>query len=42
VPQGPAVGRGLRAALNAKLDGLTSDRDAELAQALAAARDTVA
>jgi len=37
VPEGPAIGRGLRAALAAKLDGHTSDREAELAQALAAA-----
>jgi tRNA nucleotidyltransferase (CCA-adding enzyme) len=42
VPEGPAVGRGLRAALHAKLNGLTDGRDAELACALAAARDTVA
>jgi tRNA nucleotidyltransferase (CCA-adding enzyme) len=40
IPEGPAVGRGLRAALAAKLDGLAGDREAELAQALAAARDT--
>ena len=39
VPQGPAVGRGLRAALAAKLDGLASDRDAELEVAVTAARD---
>jgi tRNA nucleotidyltransferase (CCA-adding enzyme) len=38
VRQGPAVGRGLRAALAAKLDGRASGRDAELAQALRAAR----
>jgi tRNA nucleotidyltransferase (CCA-adding enzyme) len=38
VPQGPAVGRGLRAALDAKLDGEVTDRDAELARALAVAR----
>jgi tRNA nucleotidyltransferase (CCA-adding enzyme) len=37
VPQGPAVGRGLAAALAAKLDGQAQDRDAELAQALRAA-----
>jgi tRNA nucleotidyltransferase (CCA-adding enzyme) len=37
VPQGPAVGRGLRAALHAKLDGRAGDREAELAAALAAA-----
>ncbi len=40
VPQGPAVGRGLRAALEAKLDGLVSGRDAELARAVEAAQDT--
>ncbi len=38
VPQGPAVGRGLRAALAAKLDGHAVGRDAELAVAVAAAR----
>ncbi len=37
VPQGPAVGRGLAAALRAKLDGETSGRDAELRIALDAA-----
>jgi tRNA nucleotidyltransferase (CCA-adding enzyme) len=37
VPEGPAVGRGLRAALDAKLDGGTSGRDSELAVALRAA-----
>jgi tRNA nucleotidyltransferase (CCA-adding enzyme) len=37
VPEGPAVGRGLAAALNAKLDGAAADRDAELRVALAAA-----
>lgn len=37
VPQGPAVGRGLSAALAAKLDGRARDRDAELAEALRAA-----
>jgi tRNA nucleotidyltransferase (CCA-adding enzyme) len=36
VPEGPAVGRGLRAALAAKLDGATSGRDSELAEALRA------
>jgi tRNA nucleotidyltransferase (CCA-adding enzyme) len=41
VPEGPAIGRGLRAALDAKLDGLAGDREAELAQALAAARGAV-
>ncbi|HEX5609338.1 MAG TPA: hypothetical protein VFX45_04510 [Solirubrobacterales bacterium] len=39
IPEGPAVGRGLAAALRAKLDGVVVDRDAELATALAAARD---
>jgi tRNA nucleotidyltransferase (CCA-adding enzyme) len=39
VPEGPAVGRGLTAALRAKLDGEVSGRDAELQLALAAARD---
>jgi tRNA nucleotidyltransferase (CCA-adding enzyme) len=38
VPRGPAVGRGLDAALSAKLDGGAADADAELAAALAAAR----
>jgi len=37
VPEGPAIGRGLRAALAAKLDGRASDRESELAQALNAA-----
>ena len=37
VPEGPAVGRGLDAALAAKLDGTASGRDAELRVALAAA-----
>ncbi len=40
VPQGPAVGRGLRAALAAKLDGRTSGREDELAQALQMARSS--
>ncbi len=34
VPQGPAIGRGLRAALAAKLDGGAPDREQELAEAL--------
>jgi tRNA nucleotidyltransferase (CCA-adding enzyme) len=38
VPEGPAVGAGLRAALAAKLDGAVSGRDAELDCALGAAR----
>ncbi len=39
VPQGPALGRGLAAALRAKLDGEIEGRDAELAAALTAARE---
>jgi tRNA nucleotidyltransferase (CCA-adding enzyme) len=39
VPRGPAVGRGLDAALRAKLDGDAAGAGAELAVALAAARD---
>ena len=38
VPQGPAIGRGLGAALAAKLDGQVSGREAELAEALRGAR----
>lgn len=38
VPAGPALGRGLRAALSAKLDGDVADREQELAVALEAAR----
>lgn len=38
VPEGPAVGRGLAAALAAKLDGRASGRDEELAAALEASR----
>lgn len=41
IPEGPAIGRGLRAALDAKLDGMATGRESELAQALAAARDDV-
>lgn len=37
VPEGPAIGRGLNAALAAKLDGRASGREAELRAALAAA-----
>ena len=37
VPQGPAIGRGLRAALAAKLDGVVDGREQELAEALSAA-----
>jgi tRNA nucleotidyltransferase (CCA-adding enzyme) len=40
VEQGPALGRGLRAALDAKLDGDASGREQELAVALRAARGT--
>jgi len=38
VPQGPALGRGLTAALRAKLDGEIEGREQELTTALAAAR----
>jgi tRNA nucleotidyltransferase (CCA-adding enzyme) len=38
VPEGPAVGTGLRAALAAKLDGAATGRDDELEHALRAAR----
>jgi len=37
VPEGPSIGRGLRAALAAKLDGVAPDRESELARALKAA-----
>jgi tRNA nucleotidyltransferase (CCA-adding enzyme) len=40
VPEGPAIGRGLAAALAAKLDGAATGRDAELAVALRAAEET--
>jgi len=40
VPEGPAIGRGLRAALAAKLDGQAPGREAELAAALKAAVGT--
>jgi tRNA nucleotidyltransferase (CCA-adding enzyme) len=36
VPEGPAVGRGLAAALRRKLDGEVSGREQELAAAIAA------
>ena len=39
VAEGPAVGRGLREALGAKLDGEVSGRSEELRAALAAARE---
>ncbi len=38
IPQGPALGRGLAAALRAKLDGEVEGREQELAAALAASR----
>jgi tRNA nucleotidyltransferase (CCA-adding enzyme) len=38
VPEGPAIGRGLKAALAAKLDGRVDGREGELAEALKAAR----
>jgi tRNA nucleotidyltransferase (CCA-adding enzyme) len=41
VPEGPAVGRGLEAALSAKLDDEISGRDQELEIALAAARGEI-
>ncbi|MGH2984190.1 MAG: hypothetical protein ACRDK5_08045 [Solirubrobacterales bacterium] len=41
IPEGPAVGRGLEAALSAKLDGEISGRDEELRIALAAARGEI-
>jgi tRNA nucleotidyltransferase (CCA-adding enzyme) len=40
VPQGPAIGRGLRAALAARLDGRAQGRQEELTVALEAARGT--
>jgi tRNA nucleotidyltransferase (CCA-adding enzyme) len=40
VPQGPSVGRGLAAAIRAKLDGEVAGRDEELARALKAARES--
>jgi tRNA nucleotidyltransferase (CCA-adding enzyme) len=39
IPEGPAIGRALAAALRAKLDGEVSGRDAELELALGAARE---
>jgi tRNA nucleotidyltransferase (CCA-adding enzyme) len=41
VPEGPAIGRGLEAALSGKLDGELSGRDQELRVALAAARGEI-
>jgi tRNA nucleotidyltransferase (CCA-adding enzyme) len=40
IAPGPAIGRGLRAALTAKRDGRASGREAELAEALRATGDT--
>jgi tRNA nucleotidyltransferase (CCA-adding enzyme) len=40
VPEGPAIGRGLAAALRAKLDGEVSGREQELEVALRAARES--
>jgi tRNA nucleotidyltransferase (CCA-adding enzyme) len=41
VPEGPAIGQGLEAALSGKLDGELSGRDEELKIALAAARGEI-
>jgi len=41
IPQGPAIGRGLEAALSGKLDGEISGRDEELGIALATARGDI-
>jgi tRNA nucleotidyltransferase (CCA-adding enzyme) len=41
IPEGPAIGRGLDAALSGKLDGEISGRDEELRIALAAARGEI-
>jgi tRNA nucleotidyltransferase (CCA-adding enzyme) len=41
IPEGPAIGRGLEAALSGKLDGEISGRDEELRVALAAARGEI-
>jgi tRNA nucleotidyltransferase (CCA-adding enzyme) len=41
IPEGPDVGKGLEAALSAKLDGEISGRDGELRIALAAARGEI-
>jgi tRNA nucleotidyltransferase (CCA-adding enzyme) len=41
IPEGPAVGRGLEAALSAKLDGEIAGREQELEIALAAARGEI-
>jgi tRNA nucleotidyltransferase (CCA-adding enzyme) len=41
IPEGPAIGRGLEAALSGKLDGEISGRDEELRIAVAAARGEI-
>ena len=41
IPEGPAIGHGLEAALSGKLDGEISGRDEELRIALAAARGEI-
>jgi tRNA nucleotidyltransferase (CCA-adding enzyme) len=41
IPEGPAIGHGLEAALSGKLDGELSGRDEELSIALAAARGEI-
>lgn len=41
IPEGPAIGHGLEAAISGKLDGELSGRDAELQIALAAARGEI-
>jgi tRNA nucleotidyltransferase (CCA-adding enzyme) len=41
IPEGPAIGHGLEAALSGKLDGELSGRDEELQIALAAARGEI-
>ena len=41
IPEGPAVGHGLEAALSGKLDGEISGRDEELRIAMAAARGEI-
>jgi tRNA nucleotidyltransferase (CCA-adding enzyme) len=41
IPEGPAIGRGLEAALSGKLDGELSGREEELSIALAAARGQI-
>ena len=41
IPEGPAIGDGLKAALSGKLDGEVSGRDEELRVALAVARGEI-